>query len=189
MDKELLKTNFIFVTTIYILYVVLVVNEKILYFLKFILISYIVFFITYYLFHSLIKKYSSKITHLPKKGFKFEVGSLIFLGSYITYAISIAILEIFARMTDNFWDSISCRGPGCVGFIGAIHLIPYLIFVIFDIVLFTKFFLMNTKFVKKNVRGFFSSKFAFFRSMCYFLIIFSLLTTYVYVLFRSLPWS
>jgi hypothetical protein len=137
---------------------------------------------TYYLFHTLVKKYSLRINNLSKAKFCSEIALVIFLGSYLVYIVNAIVLEGIAFMTGNFWDGLSCRGPGCVALLALVLYIPYLIFVILDAILFTIFFGATTELTGKEMKGFFSPGFFYFRAVSYPVLGFLLLGAVLFFL-------
>jgi len=179
MDKKILIRTTIFVSIIFLIFASIALIK--IWFWRFTLISYILFLATYYSFHVLIKKYSLKINNLTEKKFRFEIKSLIFCGSHIVYIINAFILEGVALLTDNFWDGLSCRGPWCVISLAYWMYIPYLIFIVIEMLLFTGYFCRNTKFVKQDKKGIFSKNFFYVRSIFYLIIGFLFFSTIIYL--------
>lgn len=179
MDKKLLGANVLFVTLIS---GVLLILDHAKCNWRFYLVFYMCFLIAYYIFHILAKRYAARISRLSKPFFCFELSTFIFVGCYLCYGINIFILEGIARLTNNFWDGIHCGGPGCIFLFGALAYIPYLVFVILDIILFTPILYGIKRAVPvKDVRPS-SLYFSFFRAFCYLCLgICSLIAVYLWL--------
>lgn len=174
MDIILLVANLLFVTVIFGGLLVLTYVEFSCGFLvlprviwRFYFIFYMCFLIMYYLFHILAKKYAERIRLLSNLFFCIEMPAFLFVGCYVFYVFNVFILEGIAYLTNNFWGGISARGHGNIVFFGALLYVPYLIFVILDVILFTPIFYRIKRAMPVANVGYSSLYFSVFRAFCY----------------------
>lgn len=151
----------------------------------YVLIS-IFFFLGFYLVHVGASWYAKNITYSRKGELATELGPLLFFCYYIVLAIVHFIVEVLARYTNNFGDTLSCRGEGCVLLMGIMLWLPFSLVAAWQAGVFVK---MSSSTNKGRRKGYLSDRNKDIRKTVYWLATIALFFGFIGWIISTMPWS
>ncbi|MBS3176449.1 hypothetical protein J4457_04390 [Candidatus Woesearchaeota archaeon] len=167
MVDKIFERTFYFVTIVFGLFAVISLPAFFSMW-KFVLVAYVVFLLTYTIFHRWVEWYASKIQYLPEHKFRLELGSFILAGSYLVFGASGILLESIANITNNFGNSIVCHGHYCALLAVLLMTLPFSFLIMAEIVMITD--ILMKKMTGEKRKGYFAEKYYYWRTTAYLLL-------------------